>query len=622
MRPWHRWTLFAVALAVVLAALAWSTRTIVCLDRAEAEARHQTALEESVRLVLWRMDSALAPLIAQESGQPYFAYVPFYPAERAYTRMYANISAGDVLMPSPLLMQPQPRVLVHFQIDAAGRFSSPQVPVGEQRNLAEQQGFRSAAAIEDSARRLAVLSDALKPDWLRDRLPLPAVRNLTVVSLPSDQPDAQITGPSPWAQAMVQQQAVRQRPSDGGKLTKGQQRIIEDNSRRAQQQVEAQQGFMSGNLLNVDPYNTNVAAGLMQPFWIEDMLVLARRISANGQEYIQGCQLDWPAIRQWLLADVQDALPAAALEPMGGRTDDRAIYRLAALPVRLIAGPVPVARDSVPSTLRISLPLAWACVLVAATAVAVLLKGAVSLSERRGAFVSAVTHELRTPLTTFRLYTDLLEQGRVTGEEKRRQYLTTLRAQAERLCHLVDNVLAYARLERGNHRRPLETIDLSDWLAQAGPRLAERAAQAGMELGVVINDRQSAVSQEDQAGRRSRLFVRADESAMEQILLNLVDNACKYASGAERKAIEIVAGRRGAGVEIMVRDHGPGIAQPDRRMLFRPFRKSASKAANSAPGVGLGLSLSRRLAREMGGDLRLDSAVQTGACFVLSLQAE
>lgn len=69
MRPWHTWTLFAAALAIVLAALGWSTRTILRLDRAEAEARHQTAVEETVRLVLWRMDSALAPLIAQESGQ-------------------------------------------------------------------------------------------------------------------------------------------------------------------------------------------------------------------------------------------------------------------------------------------------------------------------------------------------------------------------------------------------------------------------------------------------------------------------------------------------------------------------------------------------------------------------
>ena len=590
------------------------------LDHAEAEARHQAAVEEAVRLVLWRMDSALAPLIAQESGQPYFAYVPFYPAERAYTRMYANISVGDVLMPSPLLVQPQPRVLVHFQIDAAGGFSSPQVPTGEKRTLAEKQGYRAATEIEQSARELATLSKKLQPDHLRDRLPPPVVRPPDLVSLPTVQPNPQGSGTQQGYYAMNQQAAARQQPQSGGKMTKGQQRILEDNSRRAQQQFDAQQTVMDNTMINAAPFNSNVAAGLMQPFWLGDMLVLARRVSANGQEYIQGCQLDWPAIRQWLLEEVKDALPAASLQPMTGRPDDRTLYRLAALPVRLIPGPVPVDVEPGPSTLRISLVLAWACVLVAATAVVALLRGAVSLSERRGAFVSAVTHELRTPLTTFRLYTDLLEQGRVTGEEKRRQYLTTLRAQAERLCHLVDNVLAYARLERGNHRRPLETIDLADWLAQTGPRLAERAAQAGMELGVAVSDQQSAIGQEDNA-LQPGLLVRVDESALEQILLNLVDNACKYASGVERKAIDVSARQRGTWVDIVVRDHGPGIAESDRRMLFRPFHKSASKAANSAPGVGLGLSLSRRLAREMGGDLRLDEQNTPGAGFVLALRS-
>ncbi len=71
------------------------------------------------------------------------------------------------------------------------------------------------------------------------------------------------------------------------------------------------------------------------------------------------------------------------------------------------------------------------------------------LSERRRIFVSAVTHELRTPLTTFRLYTDMLADGMVSGEEKRRSYLERLRGEAQRLSHLVENVLFYARLESG-----------------------------------------------------------------------------------------------------------------------------------------------------------------------------
>jgi signal transduction histidine kinase len=261
------------------------------------------------------------------------------------------------------------------------------------------------------------------------------------------------------------------------------------------------------------------------------------------------------------------------------------------------------------------LVMAWACVLLAALAVAVLVKGAVSLSERRAAFVSAVTHELRTPLTTFRLYTEMLEEGRVSGEERRRQYLVTLHAEAERLCHLVDNVLAYARLERGRPGGQLESVNLRDFLAQVADRLSDRAGQAGMHL--VVRDAQCAGT----SSPRPPDNVQADASAVEQILLNLVDNACKYAACAEDRAIEIDAAIAPPWATIRVRDHGPGLSADERRVLFKPFHKSARRAAESAPGVGLGLSLSRRLARDMGGDLRLDESVTSGACFVLTLRA-
>jgi signal transduction histidine kinase len=142
---------------------------------------------------------------------------------------------------------------------------------------------------------------------------------------------------------------------------------------------------------------------------------------------------------------------------------------------------------------------------------------------------------------------------------------------------------------------------------RAGGRLADRAAQAGMQLVV-----------EPLAADAAGAVVRADASAVEQILFNLVDNACKYAASAADKRIHLVAETAAGGGRLKVCDHGPGIPDEDGRRLFRPFSKSARDAANSAPGVGLGLALSRRLAREMGGDLVLEPAAD-GACFVLLL---
>jgi signal transduction histidine kinase len=277
-------------------------------------------------------------------------------------------------------------------------------------------------------------------------------------------------------------------------------------------------------------------------------------------------------------------------------------------------------------------------VLLAGVAVAVLLWGTVALSERRAAFVSAVTHELRTPLTTFRMYSEMLAGGMVTDDAKRLRYLDTLRRESERLGHLVENVLAYARLERGRASARAETVPLADLVDRVRGRLADRAQQAGFEFVVegagaaeappadaspgdarADPDRLAAAGSAASGVGNAGTIVRADPSAVEQILFNLVDNACKYAAGAADKRIHLVAVAAGDRAALEVCDHGPGLSARDARRLFRPFSKSARQAAHSAPGVGLGLALSRRLAREMGGDLTLIPRPDDGACFALFL---
>jgi signal transduction histidine kinase len=114
--------------------------------------------------------------------------------------------------------------------------------------------------------------------------------------------------------------------------------------------------------------------------------------------------------------------------------------------------------------------------------------------------------------------------------------------------------------------------------------------------------------------------VRVNGLSVEQILFNLVDNACKYAGpAATDRAIHLTAARTDGHVEIRVTDHGPGLDPAVRSRLFRPFSKSVHEAANTAPGLGLGLALSRRLARNMNADLRLDPGVKEGTVFVLTL---
>ncbi len=681
MRPWLTWLAFGLCIAVILAAMGWHSQTVLQLDRADASAIRQAAIEERIRLALWRMDSALTPLVAQESTWPYFAYAPFSPTQRAYTNLLNPVQPGEILMASPLLDLSSPQVLVHFQIAPDGSMSSPQVPTGQMRQIAEGQ-YTTAEKIELYSRRLAELQPILKrvnllamlepaePDPVRIAvLPAatqpspnqmaaaqPAANQMalaqqsevqSVMGLSNQVPDQDLRQRSNrLGQEIIRQQYALPQPLAQGQRQAPGQSPQSDNQRqnRAQQPSPSgkqprssgktswispdQQDLMNANDAQARGYNydvngqvviTNtgnslvfrggVKEGSARSLWIGDTLVLARRARVNGHEYIQGCRLDWPGIHSWLLGEVRDLLPEASLEPANIERDQTDTRRLAALPIRLVPGSIPSPPAEAMSPVRMTLLVAWSCVLLAAAAVIILLVGTMSLSERRAAFVSAVTHEMRTPLTTFRMYTEMLTGGMVPTEEKRRRYLDTLRIEAERLSHLVENVLAYARLEKNRAISAAQDVTLAELIARVEKRLAERAAQAGMKLEVST----------PQDVRSSTVHV--DPSAVEQILFNLVDNACKYAVSTNDRRIRLETLPDGGKATVRVRDYGPGIAQREARKLFRPFCKSSKDAANSSPGVGLGLALSRRLARHMGGDLQLDQSVDHGACFVLTLPA-
>jgi signal transduction histidine kinase len=170
----------------------------------------------------------------------------------------------------------------------------------------------------------------------------------------------------------------------------------------------------------------------------------------------------------------------------------------------------------------------------------------------------------------------------------------------------VENVLSFARLEHGRAAENREVIEPGDLLDRLVPRLKLRAQQNGMELVVG-------------PWNFERGRVRVDVSIVDQILSNLVDNAIKYAGNADDRRVHLDVEPAGRSLALILSDHGPGLDPKVIRRLFRPFSKSAADAAHSAPGVGLGLALSRRLARAQGGDLQLLKNGPIGASFALIL---
>jgi signal transduction histidine kinase len=341
--------------------------------------------------------------------------------------------------------------------------------------------------------------------------------------------------------------------------------------------------------------------GTLRSVWVGGELFLLRQLTVSVagrlEKGVQGVWLDQDFLKQRLLAEVKDLLPDATLATATDPAQD---------PLALVSFPLRLAHNESPAlpaaALNRPLLIGWIAVALAILTASLLVHGVMRLSERRASFVSAVTHELRTPLTTFRLYSDMLESGAVKPE-KRSDYLRVLSREADRLSHLVENVLSFSKIERGSARSVVREATVAELLKPMRERLEARLATAGMTL---------------EMDTVCPLRVRVDTAAVEHILFNLVDNAAKYASAGDPPKVLIQVQAADGNVKILVTDHGPGIPLAERSRIFRAFHKSAREAAESRPGVGLGLALSRRLAKSLGGGLECAESAR-GACFILRL---
>jgi len=215
----------------------------------------------------------------------------------------------------------------------------------------------------------------------------------------------------------------------------------------------------------------------------------------------------------------------------------------------------------------------------------------------------------------------------VSDEKARREYLATLRDESDHLSRVVENVLTYARVEQGrliagDGRGRRERMTADDLIATTTARIVERARRAGAAITIdVPNGSAAATGKGDAASHDvASLVVETDPGAVEQIIGNIVDNAIKYACPIDPR-IEIKVSHDAASnmLCLSVADHGPGIEQKDADAIFQPFVRG-SRQDRCVQGVGLGLAISRQLAKDLGGDLRLcPRKAGKGAEFVVTL---
>ncbi len=237
-------------------------------------------------------------------------------------------------------------------------------------------------------------------------------------------------------------------------------------------------------------------------------------------------------------------------------------------------------------------------------AIAASQRKAIRLAEERVSFVNRVSHELRTPLTNLLLNTDLALDGLPVDEGKLRRRLGLIREETGRLSRVVDNVLAFARIERGRHEAHSQSCDLGALIGEMRENFAP------------LFERKSIRCRYECAGGGS---VPLDRDALAQILANLLSNVEKYAgeSAEAHVAVSVADGQ----LVVEVTDNGPGIPPEARERVFRPFERAGSRVNEGASGTGLGLTISRELARGMGGRLELVPTPR-GATFHLEIPME
>jgi two-component system phosphate regulon sensor histidine kinase PhoR len=225
------------------------------------------------------------------------------------------------------------------------------------------------------------------------------------------------------------------------------------------------------------------------------------------------------------------------------------------------------------------------------------------LEKVRKDFVANVSHELRTPITAIRGYAETLQSGALHDPVAAPKMVDIIHRQSERLSELVEDLLELSRLESRQIQLAEKPVELLEATQRALEAVRPKAKPRGTAIEVQVPP---------------NLFVLGDQRAIEQIVLNLVDNAVKYSPPNGR--VEISASRRDGHVEMRVKDNGTGIEARHLSRIFERFYRVDKGRSREMGGTGLGLSIVKHLITTMKGDVRCESAPGVGSTFFLEFR--
>ena len=217
-------------------------------------------------------------------------------------------------------------------------------------------------------------------------------------------------------------------------------------------------------------------------------------------------------------------------------------------------------------------------------------------------FVANVSHELRTPVAVIRANAETLMAGAKDDPVMSTKLIEGLHRNAERLARILADLLDLSRLDAGQYRLELGPVQLEAATKQSLTAIEPQAQKRNISVQVDVPD---------------ALAVRADPKALDQVLVNLIDNGVKYTRADGHVWVE--ARDDGANIRIEIRDDGPGIADKHRERVFERFYRADPSRSREAGGTGLGLSIVKHLVESMGGEVGVEANAPQGSIFWLRL---
>ncbi len=229
-----------------------------------------------------------------------------------------------------------------------------------------------------------------------------------------------------------------------------------------------------------------------------------------------------------------------------------------------------------------------------------------TLARQKTDFVSNVSHELKTPLTSIRMFSELLAEGRVADPAKQHCYLGIITAESARLTRLINNVLDFARLERGEKKYDFQACDLAAIARETAESYRPHLEANGFRFEVQLPE--------------TPLMVKGDRDALAQVVVNLLSNAEKYSDACKEITMRVEPGSAGGGsASVLILDRGMGVPSGAEEKIFEKFYRAHDSLNSGIQGSGLGLTLARQIAQAHGGDIFYSSREGGGSCFSLRL---